>query len=57
MTEGDMSAWKKVLEEPNAAGWIAFLVLMLVIGLVILYFGAGDEKRAERPAPASQAAR
>ena len=56
MMEGDMSAWKKALEEPNAAGWIAFLMLMFLFGFLALYFDAGDEKQAEGPVPAFQAA-
>ncbi len=49
-----MPEWKKALSEPlrepNAAGWVAFMVLVLVIGVVSLYRGAKHENRAETPA-------
>lgn len=52
----DMPGWKRALQEPNAIGWIAFLVLMLVIGFVSLYFGNGGQKQAEAPAKVNHAA-
>jgi hypothetical protein len=37
MTEN--AKWKGVLREPNAIGWIAFLVLVLAIGVGTILFG------------------
>jgi hypothetical protein len=49
---------KRILHEPNAVGWIAFLVLVIAIGAAALYFlppqAAGT---ATRPATIDQAAR
>jgi len=42
----DTSAWKRLLAEPNAVGWIAFLVLVIAIGAGVLYYGAGEEHAA-----------
>lgn len=50
-------AWKRALEEPNAAGWIAFFVLVVVIGFAALYFDGDGEKRAEAPTIADGAGR
>ncbi len=47
------------MEEPNAAGWIALLVLVVAIGAGVLYYGAGQERAATTAAPgtASHASR
>jgi hypothetical protein len=52
----DMPAWKKVLQEPNAIGWIALIILVIVIGAGTLYFGGGHDQ-ADNPAPVSHLAR
>ena len=36
-------AWKKAMREPNAIGWIAFLILMAGIGVGAILFDRGDE--------------
>ena len=33
-----MDGWKKALSEPNAVGWIAFLILIASIGIGALIF-------------------
>ena len=33
-------AWKRVLQEPNAIGWIAFFFVVAAIGFGSLYFGS-----------------
>jgi hypothetical protein len=33
-------AWKSILREPNATGWLALMILVLAIGFGTLYFGA-----------------
>jgi hypothetical protein len=35
-------AWKSVLREPNAAGWLTLMILVLAIGCGTLYFGAHE---------------
>jgi hypothetical protein len=52
----DMPAWKKVLQEPNAIGWIGLIILVIIIGAGTVYFGGGDD-RAKAPAPVSHAPR
>jgi hypothetical protein len=52
----EMPAWKKALQEPNAIGWIALIILVVVIGAVTLYFDSGHDQ-AETPAPVSHTAR
>jgi hypothetical protein len=52
----DMPAWKMVLPEPNAIGWIALIILVIVIGAGALYFGGGHDQ-ADNPAPVSHVAR
>jgi hypothetical protein len=32
-------AWKSVLREPHALGWLLFMLLMLAIGFAVVYFG------------------
>lgn len=49
----DPSPWKRFLEEPNALGWLAFLVLVIAIGIAALYFGPTDTEKAISAAPAS----
>lgn len=59
--EGAMntSPWKRLLQEPNALGWLVFLVLVFAIGAGALYFGPPDTERtlSEKPASTEQAAR
>jgi hypothetical protein len=38
-----MAAWKEALQEPNAVGWIALIILVIVIGAGALYFGGGHD--------------
>jgi hypothetical protein len=50
------SGWKRALKEPNAFGWIAFLILALGIGVGTLIFGDADFGRTQNaqiatPAP------
>jgi hypothetical protein len=53
-----ISPWKRVLAEPNAGGWIAFLVLVIAIGAAALYFLPPEAAgRAAKPATIDQAAR
>ena len=35
----DLPDWMKVFREPNALGWIAFLVLVIAIGVGTILFG------------------
>jgi len=35
----EMPGWKRVLQEPNAIGWIALFFLVLAIGFGSIYFG------------------
>lgn len=42
--------WKRALSEPNAVGWIAFLILVLGIGVGTLIF---DRDPVHGPAQAS----
>ena len=55
----DLSSWKRLLEEPNAVGWLVFLVLIIAIGAGALYFGPTRMEKAISAAPTSieQAAR
>jgi hypothetical protein len=34
--------WRKALQEPNAIGWIGFMLLVLAIGLGAVFFGGGS---------------
>jgi hypothetical protein len=52
----DTPEWKKVLQEPNAVGWIGFFILVIAIGFATLYFGDSYDP-ADAPAPATHAAR
>lgn len=52
----NMPAWKRVLQEPNAIGWIGLIILVIIIGAGTVYFGGGHD-RAKAPAPVSHAAR
>ena len=47
--------WKKLLQEPNAMGWIGLIVLAVLIGLGTLYYGGRD--RAMNEPPLSHAAK
>jgi hypothetical protein len=55
----DTSAWKRLLAEPNAVGWIAFLVLVIALGAGVLYFAPNEEGAATtaNPNAASHASR
>jgi len=55
----DIPPWRRVLEEPNALGWIGFLVLVVAIGIGALYWGPGkgDENTAPKPGTVDHAAR
>jgi hypothetical protein len=47
---GDMateSAWKKMLNESNAFGWIAFFILVIGFGVGTILFGLGDEPKSK----------
>ncbi len=55
------TAWKKVLQDPKAMGWIGLIVVAVLIGLGTLYYGgprqspgcaAGGPRRAIRPGQA-----
>jgi hypothetical protein len=54
----DKPGWKDAMKEPNAIGWIAFLILMIGIGFGTVYFGA-DKTGSDAPKPmaASQGAK
>jgi hypothetical protein len=52
----DLHAWKKVLQEPNAIGWIGLIILVIAIGAGTLYFGGGHGQ-AEAPAWVTHAVR
>ncbi len=45
----DISAWKRLLPEPNAMGWIGLIVVAILIGLGTLYYGGQDEAKVEPP--------
>ena len=34
----DLPEWKKLMQEPNAIGWIGFFLLVVAIGAGTLYF-------------------
>lgn len=40
---------KKVLQEPNAMGWIGLIVVAVLIGLGTLYYGGRDGAKTEPP--------
>jgi hypothetical protein len=46
------STWRELLQEPNAIGWIAFLILVISIGVGSLIFdrGSSPNSRMERTA-------
>jgi hypothetical protein len=54
----DKPGWRGAFREPNAIGWIAFLILMIGIGVGTIYFG-GDMPASKLPKPiaASHAAK
>jgi hypothetical protein len=43
----DKSDWKTTLRDPRAIGWIAFLILMISIGVGAVVFG-GDRTPRDR---------
>lgn len=46
----DGNGLKKVLQEPNALGWIAFLILVLSIGIGTVIFDHGEKPVREKAA-------
>ena len=40
----DLPAWKKMLQEPNASGWIGFFVLVVIIGVATIWLGGNDRR-------------
>ncbi len=42
----DAPEWKKLMREPNALGWLAFLVLMVAIGVGAIFFDNGPVPKA-----------
>ena len=44
------TALKKAMREPNAIGWIAFLILMAGIGVGTVLFDRGDESGMSKTA-------
>jgi hypothetical protein len=46
------SEWKKALQETNALGWIAFLLLVIAIGVGTIMFG-GNPKPVKSGAQAT----
>jgi hypothetical protein len=46
------STWRDLLQEPNAIGWIAFLILVISIGAGTLIFdrASSPKSRVERTA-------
>jgi hypothetical protein len=47
MTES--TAWKKALREPNAIGWIGFLLLVIAIAIGSLLFGSDRDPGPPQP--------
>jgi hypothetical protein len=43
MAMADMPEWKRILREPNALVWIAFLLLAVGIGVGTMVFGGPRE--------------
>jgi hypothetical protein len=50
----DKSEWKKALGECNALGWIAFLVLVIGIGVGTIIFGGAPTTPKGNPVAANQ---
>ena len=51
----DLPEWKKLLQEPNAIGWIGFFVLVVAIGLGTLYFHGAPAAPKGHAVPATHA--
>jgi len=49
----DLPEWKKLLQEPNAIGWIGFFLLVVAIGAGTLYFHGTPAAPKGHPAPAT----
>jgi hypothetical protein len=43
------SAWKKALQETNAPAWIAFMLLVLGIGVWTIFFSAAPAPVKDSP--------
>jgi len=44
----DKPEWKNILNEANALGWIAFLVLVIAIGVATILFGGSPKSVNDR---------
>ena len=44
----DNAEWKNILNEANALGWIAFLVLVIAIGVATILFGGSPKSVTDR---------
>jgi hypothetical protein len=53
----DTPEWKKVLQEPNAIGWIGLMILVIAIGIGTLYFGGNGHDQAKPPTTVTHATR
>jgi len=43
------SEWRKALEETNALGWIAFMLLVIGIGIWTIFFSAAPAPVKDSP--------
>ena len=50
----DLPEWKKLLQEPNAIGWIGFFLLVVAIGAGTLYFHKVSTVPKSHPVTAAQ---
>ena len=48
--------WRRVLRESNAIGWIAFMILVVSIGVGTILFDNGDTSRNGKTAQTAQTA-
>ena len=53
---GRQSAWKEVLKEPNAIGWIGLIIVVIAIGVGTVYF-SGDNSEKPSQLTTGQAAK
>jgi hypothetical protein len=53
----EVPAWKKALKEPNAAGWIAFVILIVAIAVGSVLFGPGGQHLPAKRVNTSQVAK
>jgi len=44
----DKPEWKNILNEANALGWIAFLVVVIAIGVATILFGGSPKSVKDR---------